>query len=364
MEACRNRRGSTLPVAILLVALLTIGLAAGFTQMSADRRVGGDNQAQVKALSVAETGLERYIAAVERHAGREPRQHDHRNARRQGVHLAPPRARLMGGLPALYVIRSRGVDTTARRYDPNAPTAERIVAQYVTWRVTSVTVPGGWSSISGLTKNGGTGTLSGTDACGAMPPIAGVAVPNLASDGTPGYSQNGGSSVPTGTPPIAYLGSVTQAADAIDIDWAGIVGGNVVSSHYMINTTVSPTEGSWPTTTQMNAWPVIKVTGDYSIPSGGKGTLIVTGNLTITGSKQWDGIILVGGTLTSNGNNTVYGAVVTGLNVKLGMAVGASDVGNGTKTYQYHSCDIVNAQSQFAGLQRIPNAWADNWPSF
>jgi len=270
----------------------------------------------------------------------------------------------MGGLPALYVIRSRGVDTTARRYDPNAPTAERIVAQYVTWRVTSVTVPGGWSSISGLTKNGGTGTLSGTDACGAKPPVAGVAVPTLASDGTPGYNQNGGSSVPTGTPPIAYLGTVSQAADAIDIDWAGIVGGNVVSSHYMINTTVSPTEGSWPTTTQMNAWPVIKVTGDYSIPSGGKGTLIVTGNLTITGSKQWDGIILVGGTLTANGNNTVYGAVVTGLNVKLGMAVGASDVGNGTKTYQYHSCDIVNAQSQFAGLQRIPNAWADNWPSF
>ena len=275
MEACRNRRGSTLPVAILLVALLTIGLAAGFTQMSADRRVSGDNQAQVKALSVAETGLERYIAAVSVMPGAS---HDSTITGMPGgrAFISLRRVRdAMGGLPALYVVRSRGVDTTARRYDPNAPTAERIVAQYVTWRVTRSRCRAAGRASAGLTKNGGSGTLSGTDACGAKPPVAGVAVPNLASDGTPGYGQNGGSSVPTGTPPIAYLGTVTQAADAIDIDWAGVVGGNVVSSHYMINTTVSPTEGNWPTTTQMNAWPVIKVTGDYSIPSGGKGTLIV-----------------------------------------------------------------------------------------
>jgi hypothetical protein len=256
------------------------------------------------------------------------------------------------------------VSARARSYDGIAPPAERIVAQYATWRQTQINVPGGWSSITGLKKNGGSGTLSGTDACGVKPAVAGVAVPNTASDGSPGYDQNGGSSVPTGTPPITYLGTVQQAADAIDIDWAGIVGGNVVASHYLINTTVSPTVGSFPTSTQMNDWPVIKVTGDYSLPSSGKGTLIVSGNLTISGSKQWDGIILMGGTLTSNGNNTVYGAVVTGLNVKLGMAVGVSDVGNGTKLYQYHSCDIASAQSQFAGLQRIPNGWADNYPSY
>jgi len=364
MDIRRSRRGSTLPMAILLVALLTIGLAAGFTQMSSQRRIDADNQGQVKALSVAETGLERYIAAVTSKPGAS---FDTTITGMPGGRAFVSLRRVrddLGGLPALYAVRSRGVDTTAKSYDPNAPAAERIVAQYVTWRVTTVNVPGGWSSITGLTKNGGTGTLSGTDACGAKPPVAGVAVPNTTTGGTPGYDQNGGSSVPTGTPPIAYLGTVAQAANAIDIDWAGVVGGNVVQAHYMVNTTVSPTEGNWPTTTQMNAWPVIKVTGDYSIPSGGKGTLIVTGNLTITGSKQWDGIILVGGTLTANGNNTVYGAVVTGLNVKLGQAVGISDIGNGTKVYQYNSCDIANAQNQFAGLTRIPNGWADNWPSF
>ena len=40
--------------------------------------------------------------------------------------------------------------------------------------------------------------------------------------------------------------------------------------------------------------------------------------MTISGALQWDGIILVGGTLTSNGNNSVNVAVVTGLNVLIG----------------------------------------------
>ena len=40
--------------------------------------------------------------------------------------------------------------------------------------------------------------------------------------------------------------------------------------------------------------------------------------MTISGALQWDGIILVGGTLTSNSNNSVNGAVVTGLNVLIG----------------------------------------------
>jgi hypothetical protein len=365
MDIRRNRRGSTLLMAIMLIALLTIGLAAGFSRMSSERRIGADNQAQAKALSVAETGLERYIAAVSTMPGAS---FDTTITGMPGGNAFISLRRVrdsMGGLPALYAVRSRGVDTTARRYDPNAPTGQRIVAQYVTWRATTVNVPAGWTSITGLHKNGGSGTLSGTDACGVKPAVAGVAVPTTTTGGTPGYDQNGGGSVPSGTPPIAYIAPTTvQAANAVDIDWAGIVGGNVVQSHYMMNTTVSPTEGSWPTSTQMNAWPVIKVTGDLSLPGTGKGTLIVTGNLTISGAKQWDGIILVGGTLTSNGNNTVYGAVVTGLNVKLGQAVGISDVGNGTKTYQYNSCDIANSQNQFAGLTRIPNGWADNWPSF
>lgn len=69
----------------------------------------------------------------------------------------------------------------------------------------------------------------------------------------------------------------------------------------------------------------------------------------------------MGGALTSNGNSTVDGAMISGLNTKLGMTVPVSDVGNGTKTYRYDSCDVESAVGSFIGLVPYRNAGADNW---
>jgi hypothetical protein len=77
-----------------------------------------------------------------------------------------------------------------------------------------------------------------------------------------------------------------------------------------------------------------------------------------------DGIVLVGGVLTSNGNNTVMGATITGLNVKTGTNVAQEAVGNGNKTYQYHSCNIASALNHIGSLQRIKNGWTDTWSSY
>jgi hypothetical protein len=124
----------------------------------------------------------------------------------------------------------------------------------------------------------------------------------------------------------------------------------------------------WPSSFPTGQWPVIYVdnsaTGSFSLPASGRGILIVEGNLTISGSRSWDGLILVGGTLTSNGNNTVMGAVITGLNVKLGLNVPTSDVGNGNKTYQYHSCNLASALGALATFVALRNGVADNWPTY
>jgi len=120
-----------------------------------------------------------------------------------------------------------------------------------------------------------------------------------------------------------------------------------------------------------NYWPVIEIRNfDYgagtptwtlSLPNSGRGTLVVHGNMLIDGGLAWQGIILVGHALTSNGNNTVTGATVSGLNAKLGYDVPTSDVGNGTKTFQYDSCDLAAASEGMAGMRAYPNAWVDNW---
>jgi hypothetical protein len=60
----------------------------------------------------------------------------------------------------------------------------------------------------------------------------------------------------------------------------------------------------------------------------------------------------------------VQGAVVTGLTIQLGQTVGISDVGNGTKTFRYDSCNVANAASRFGGLVPFRNTTVDNWSTY
>ena len=55
---------------------------------------------------------------------------------------------------------------------------------------------------------------------------------------------------------------------------------------------------------------------------------------------------------------------MSGLNVELGLSVPQNAVGNGTKTYQYNSCNVLNAMTKTAHLVPYTNAWVDNWPTY
>jgi hypothetical protein len=258
----------------------------------------------------------------------------------------------VAGSAGLYLIRSRAVRTINR--PAGTPLAERTFSQYAQWQDVDMPVNAAWTSLSGLLKNGGSGTITGMDNCGGSP-VAGVAVPNV-----PGYVQNGGASVPSGTPPILNMGNQTQANGAVQVDWVTILSTMAMSADVAIP------GGAWPSFTDSNYWPVIFVdqASDFSLPSSGRGMLIVRNNVTIGGSAQWDGIILVGGMLTLNGNVTINGALVTGLNVLLGQSVPASDIGNGTKTVRYDSCKVESAMQRFNGLAPLRNSSADNWSSY
>jgi hypothetical protein len=353
----RAERGVALPMAIFVVALLSGLIAAALLVVSSERRANDTVDAHVKAAAVAQSGLEDFTTGRSTAYGFTaipPAAYESTrvtlNAGYADVVLQLIRPSVAGS-SALYVIRSTGY--TTRGQLSGVPQAQRTVTRYVRWQTGTMNVTSAWTSLTGLTKNGASGTLSGTDGCASSAAVAGVAVPT-----NPGYSQNGGSSVPSGNPPIDNLGTQAQADSSVHIDWNGIVNNNAITP----DITIPP--GSWPASFPASYWPVIRVNGDFALPGSGQGTLIVTGNMTISGAVQWNGILLVGGTLTSNGNNTVEGAVVTGLNVLLGQVVAASAVGNGTKTFQYNSCNVANALSKFSTMVTIPNAWADNWTTY
>jgi hypothetical protein len=352
-----NRRGATLPLGIIVLAVMSVAVAITYARITAERHTSGDLKAQLGAFAVAQTGLSRYMAAL---TGKPGATHDTTMTDLLGgtalISLRMLRESTTTLLPAVYVITSRGSYTAAKRYNSLTPSAQRTVATYALWTPMPFDLNGAFTSLSGVQQNGaGSGGLSGVDHCvaagGSQPAIPGVAVPV----GT--YS---GSVAPIDGNPdnaaheMGTAGTAGTAKDSVQIDWAGIVAG----------TTFPPDYTAWPGS--FANWPVTKITGDLTMPGSGSGILIVTGDLTWNGTplKTWNGLILVGGNLTSNGQANIFGAIITGLNVKLGIVVPPQSVGNGTKTFQYDSCNLARALGHVGSLQRVRNGWTDTWSSY
>ncbi len=364
MQHSSREAGFALPMAVFVTAVLSIALAATYSVSIAERRVIQNTMAQVDAFGLAESGLELFLT----------------NRGSLGFTDAPPapyestQVDLPGGFanvvlervrpamdttPALYIIRSHGVQTTPT--SSRTPVGERTVAQYAFWQVASMETRAAFVALTGMHKNGASGVISGEDNCGDSLDLAGVSVPM-----PPGYTQDGGGSpVPDGDPPIEDLGSYGQAIDSISIDWPGIVAGTAIIPDVTI-----PSD-PWPSFADPNYWPVIRLEGDASLPGSGRGVLIVTGNLTMDGGLLWEGIILVGRHMIGNGNNRVHGAMLTGLDLmltdnpdSLGAAIGKNSIANGNKRFRYDSCQIAEALLRFNGLRSIPNAWMDNWSMY
>ncbi len=60
----RNERGFALPVTILLVALLTVLLSAGFTRVRAELEITEGTAQVAAALAVAQSGLHTYLGML------------------------------------------------------------------------------------------------------------------------------------------------------------------------------------------------------------------------------------------------------------------------------------------------------------
>jgi hypothetical protein len=336
----RHEAGFALTVVLFGLVALGLASAAGYFVVRTESRLAANERDATRALFIAQSGLERYVGELQ---GTLPAATTYSIA--GGTALVTVRKVIDLEFPnELYLITSVGTVLDPRF--PDLP-AQRTVQQYAIYRRAALNAAAAIAAPHGLHKNGGSGVISGHDAStsstcpdGGQPSVAGVLVPEA------GYSQSGGSSVPTGDPDIREEQDSLAVAKVVDVPWAELIGGGVPMDY------VIPSQ-SWPSFASLpaDAYPTILVDGDIALgPSNtGRGVLLVTGSVTISGAFQWDGIILVGKRLKSDGNNTVYGTVATGLNVLLGETVAGvdsvypTDLGNGTKTFQYHSCNVVKA---------------------
>lgn len=380
----QNRRGVALMTAILAVAIITVAVAAGLSLVNAERRTVNDQQLAARALGIAQQGLDAYLRHPEnpafRPGGRATHTPPHDNdtawvpvnpATGDTAIVIPRLYRVSHqvGADTMYVISSLGKQGIG--VVKGTPAAERTVAEVVRWSGAYVPIKAGWMSLTGISKNGSSGTLSGVDAsatpCLPGGDVAGVSVPGTAANGSAGYTSNGSGNVLSGSPPLdnTSLGpNPTSAADSLaetGIDWARWSQGLDLPNVWR----VSDHGGAFPDFSDPNYYPIIYVNGDVPSMPNGRGLLVVSGSLTMNGSTHWNGIVLIGGSVTANGNDNVQGAVLSGLNLLISPSpVGVASLGNGTKTIQYSSCEVAKALAGTKALVPRRGTWMDNWKTY
>ncbi len=390
-----RRDGFALPLAIVVLALLTMSLVAGFAMTTSELSTTASQRAEARAYSNAQRGLEAFLSRRKEQAGSlkfcphcwavnataaagvVAANLDGLPTQRETVTVAfPGGMAVVRATPVLvnaatgrgkYFITSTGYDSTSALggLAGRSSIASRTVGVFSTWNKSTINILSAWTSLTGIRKNG-TGTISGIDACGG-PPKAGLSVPQYG--GKADLVVNGGFA-PTGSPPYDTTKTFAQESAAVKIDWATVKAGNAIPADIVIGAGAFPSLATFAADT--NYWPVIHVTngasGAFALPHEGRGMLIVDGDLTISGSNQWSGVILVGGVLTSNGNNVSEGATMSGLNALTGTTPSASSaddaIANGQKSYIYDSCSVSKATSGLARYTMMPNTWMDNLPGY
>jgi hypothetical protein len=350
VTALRNRRGIALPVTIFIITLMTITLAAAFARVGAEREVATGASEAISALTVAQSGLQRYLGV----STSRPPDGDSVRFNVTGGY-ADVVARIvesdsLDDQKTMYVLRSTGYVIVPAQ----GATAQgkRTVAQFAQWQVGNIRAVAAFVAANQVrtATGGGVGSIrfDGIDGCAS-------ALPVVSARARSGSQFNTGTYAPT---PAVVSGSGGVVADTTGIDWRAIVGG-----------TFTPDYRTLPPTGVYSSY---LISGDATLNTSGTGLLIVTGDLTTTGTGTvaWYGVVLVGGAINFNARrNQFYGLVVSGLNEQLGGAPppqGTIGGGGGSSRYwfEYDSCHVANAVEALTGLAPIRNAWVDNWASY
>jgi hypothetical protein len=350
VTSARSQRGIALPITIFIITLMTIALAAAFARVGAERETAVGAGEAITALTVAQSGLQLYLGAQ---TARPPDGDSVRVNVTGGYADVVTRlveSDSLDDLQTMYIVRSTGyvivpaLGATAQ--------GKRTVAQFAQWQVGQIRRVAAFTAANQArtATGGGAGSIHflGNDECGVAPAVGSARARS-------GSQFNSGTYSPA---PAIVSGSGGLVADTTGIDWPAIVGG-----------TFTPDYRSLPPTGVYKSY---LISGDATLSTSGTGLLIVTGDLTTTGSGTvaWYGIVLVGGAINLNARrNQFYGLVVSGLKEQLGgtpppLSTIGGGGGGSRYWFEYNSCHVANAVAAISGLAPIHNAWVDNWASY
>lgn len=335
-----EERGFALLVALLALLVLSILAAAGAFVARSEGRISQSHRAAVAAREIARAGLSEFMSSGVEDAGVRVYVYGRDTAEVTAARLlfvAPDSGR------SLLRVTSRGVRTRPGRWN-----AERTVSTVLLREPGWITPRGAVASGVPVRVPGGAAVLlSGEEGCsdGSAPtgggegPAAGLALPPGGLIGDPAVAE-GDPAVDDSDPPRVLL----RESGFDSARWSGLSSGSLTLPDAVVPA------GDWPS--DFSGWPVILVeAGSHSLGTreSGRGTIVATGDLAVSGTFDWNGLVLVGGALTVDGGpSTVDGAVVTGIDVHAGGADDTVVVG-GVTAVRYDPCAVDSAAARLFG---------------
>ncbi|MGZ8469555.1 MAG: pilus assembly PilX N-terminal domain-containing protein [Gemmatirosa sp.] len=384
------RRGMALPVALMLLVVLSTLAASSFTASRQSFRGGRNALIEQRAMSVAEYGLNQQVANW-----------------RTELNLPAPRGLAVGRVDSSNVWVAAGdtskvritrltnmlyhVESMGRASIPNPQlTAQRSVGAILRLAYPSIE-PRGAITAGGRVDLSGSAIVDGrdyvpyswnTDSWGDSSCVGmrGSLMPAIAVP--PGTSQSDSATrnIPSGAPKVVfdpaagdsntyarfgteswnsltananirYVGGVRPGNSIAPIDSAG------TCRYSNTQNWGEPFRGTGAVTSCVNYFPIIYVDGDLELQSNGRGQgiLLINGNLKLRGNFDWVGLIIVRDDVDrGNGTANVTGAIMA-RNVSL---TDGGSAWNGNQTVRYSKCAVESALRGSAILVRARDrAW-------
>ncbi len=347
----RSQSGFTLAAVVFVTALLGVMTVASLMMVGDDRWASVGSREGTRAFNTADAGKNVVIASWAQGAQYDTLMPNAGDSVDMGWQAIPEsgtsyRALMRRVSTDLFSLHAQGRSRGAGAYQ-----VQVLLRRAGSWDIG--TTQAALYAATELRKNSADGVTTGFDAC-VGDDIAGLKTPYLQFDGDVTEVFNGAPPVDTVTgDPLAEL-------QATGIDWPGILSSSF--DYTILDETEFPDFSSLPE----DFYPSIRVTGariDLRDTYNGRGILVVPEELRINNEWVWDGVILVGNFFQSNGKMTIRGAVMSGLNILLGVdpaAIQISAIGPGETQVIYDTCivsEALNARGGSGGIQVVDGSW-------
>ena len=367
-----NERGMALAVAIFAIVIVGALVAGALFAGTQEQRVGNSSRRLQQSFGVAELGVNSVVRTWA------PSTYNVR-----GVYptdsVTVPNAVVTGGTPRstgsfggyvyklnnnLYLIDVTGHDTVSGRtvFGGGGGQARQRVGLLTRIKVLQLGVQAALTT-GNSNQLTGQATVDGTDQSPPAWPSCGAVGPSLAgirTDAGTTVTTQGNSDV-IGIPEVmtdatvsdstfTRFGDVTyaQLASRANMTFPGQNFSNSIApvvANGVCNTSALTNwgDGMNPSAPCGNYFPIIRITGDATINGEqGQGVLLVDGNLSVQGSFQWFGVVIVQGTLSTSGGGSTDAHFWGATMVKGGLNFGSNAM-SGRANINYSSCALIAA---------------------